>query len=109
MTAIDVEIKDYTIDVTVVNNTDVIEASIVENVINVTIQWWWSAEWPSAYTHTQSVASSTRTITHNLWYNPNYIAVDTAWDEIEGAPSRPNTNTMVITFSAATGWVAYLS
>jgi hypothetical protein len=61
------------------------------------------------YTHTQSTPSTTRTMTHNLGYNPNYIAVDSIWRQFFAAPSRPDTNTMVLTLSAAISGVAYLS
>lgn len=61
------------------------------------------------YTHTQSSASATRTMIHNLGYNPNYIAVDSIGRQFHATPSRPDINTMVLTLSAATSGVAYLS
>jgi len=54
-------------------------------------------------------ASTTRTMIHNLWYNPNYIAIDDTWRPFLATPSRPDTDTMVLTLSAAASWVAYLS
>lgn len=90
-----------------------ISVEVPTQAIEVTIPWWITVvnqtiEWAS-YTHTQSVASATRTMTHNLGYNPNYIAVDSLWRQFCGIPSRPDTNTMVLTLSAATSGVAYLS
>lgn len=61
-----------------------------------------------AYTHTQSVASATWTINHNLGFNPVAVVLDSAGTQCEGAISYPTVNQMVITFTGAFSGVAYI-
>lgn len=61
------------------------------------------------YVHDQPVASTVWTVIHNLNGQPNVTTVDTSGQEIEGTVTWPDANTVVITFSAATGGKAYLS
>lgn len=62
-----------------------------------------------SYTHTQGVAASVWTINHNLGYVPNVWVKDSANTEVEGDIAVVNLNTIVITFSAAFGGLAYCS
>jgi len=60
------------------------------------------------YTYTQSTASKTWTITHNLGGYPSATVFDSANNQCEGSFSYTNVNTMVITFTAAFSGTAYL-
>lgn len=60
------------------------------------------------YTHTQSVASNTWTINHNLNGKPTAVVFDSANTQCEGTFSYPNNNQMVITFTSAFAGVAYI-
>jgi hypothetical protein len=61
-----------------------------------------------AYTHTQSVASATWTINHNLGFNPVAVVLDSGGTQCEGAISYPTTNQMVIVFTGAFTGIAYI-
>jgi len=61
------------------------------------------------YTHNQNIASSVWTIQHFLGFNPSVTAIDSAGTNIEGDLEYPDTDTVVLTLSAATGGTAYLS
>lgn len=62
------------------------------------------------YTHTQATASATWTITHNLGYFPGGVSVvDSAGTKVYGDVTHSDTNSLVITFSAAFGGKAYVS
>jgi hypothetical protein len=61
-----------------------------------------------AYTHTQSVASATWTINHNLGFNPVAVVLDSGGTQCEGAVSYPTTNQMVIVFTGAFTGIAYI-
>ena len=62
------------------------------------------------YRHVQSTASTVWTINHNLGFNPNVTAVDSAGTEIwPGDVIYLSANQLQLTFSAAVGGEAYLS
>jgi len=61
------------------------------------------------YTHTQTSASATWTITHNLNCFPSVTIVDSAGTVVIGDVSYTNANTLVVTFVAAFGGKAYLN
>lgn len=61
------------------------------------------------YFHTQGAASNVWTITHNLGYRPNFVAIDSINDQILGVPSYPDLNTLVLTFSVPVSGTAALS
>jgi hypothetical protein len=61
------------------------------------------------YTHEQAVASDTWVIPHFLGYFPAVTVIDSAGDEVEGAITYTNQNTVTITFSAPFTGTAYLS
>jgi hypothetical protein len=61
-----------------------------------------------AYTHTQSVSSSTWTINHNLGFKPTAVVLDSAGTNCEGSFSYPSNNQMVITFNSAFTGTAYI-
>lgn len=61
-----------------------------------------------AYTHTQSVASATWTINHNLGFKPIAVVLDSAGTNCEGSFSYPTVNQMVITFNSAFTGTAYI-
>jgi hypothetical protein len=64
----------------------------------------------AAYTHYQNVAADVWMIPHYLGFNPAGVSViDSAGTNIEGEVSYPDLDTVVLTFSAAFGGIAYLS
>lgn len=62
-----------------------------------------------SYIHTQGVASSSWTITHNLGFHPNVTVVDSAGNIVEGELSYTNTASLTATFSTPFSGTAYLS
>ena len=62
-----------------------------------------------SYTHTQSAASATWTITHNLNFRPSVNVFDSAGTMVEGAVTHTNENTLTIVFSATISGTAHLS
>lgn len=62
-----------------------------------------------SFLFTQSVASTTWSIAHNLGYYPNVTVVDSTATVCEGDIVYTNTNTMTITFSQAISGKAYIS
>ena len=60
-------------------------------------------------THTQGSASSTWTVTHNLNKFPSVTIVDSNEEQIFGVVDYQSANTIVLTFSAAISWKAYLN
>lgn len=62
-----------------------------------------------SYTHNQISASNTWTITHGLGFYPAVTVFDSSTQEVEGAITHTNTNTVTIQFSASISGTAYLS
>jgi hypothetical protein len=63
----------------------------------------------SSYVHTQSTASTTWTINHNLGYRPSVELLDSGGQEIEAGVSHPTINQTVITLSPASAGMARLT
>lgn len=63
----------------------------------------------SSFVHTQSVPTDTWVIDHGMDKYPSIICFDSAGDEIEGLISYPSMSQTTVTFSAATGGIAYLN
>lgn len=61
------------------------------------------------YTHNQSTASSTWTITHNLGFRPAVSVVDSGGNHVIGDVNYVSVNALTISFSAPFGGSAYLS
>lgn len=62
-----------------------------------------------AYHHTQSIASATWTINHNLGWYPNLTVQDSSGSVVEGEIAYTNSNTLTVTFTGAFSGDAYLS
>lgn len=62
-----------------------------------------------SYVHTQSSASSTWTVNHQLDKYPSVVVVDNDDDVVHGGINYQDKNTVVITFSAAFAGKAYLN
>lgn len=62
-----------------------------------------------AYVHTQSAASDTWTITHNLQVFPNVTVQDSAGSIVEGEIAYNTQTTLTVTFSSPISGKAYLS
>jgi hypothetical protein len=63
----------------------------------------------TSYVHTQNISSTTWNITHNLYFFPNVIVVNSTGANIVGDISYPNNTSLILTFSAAVSGTAYLS
>lgn len=63
----------------------------------------------AGYTHTQSVASDTWVILHNLGSYPSVTIIDSAGDEVEGELKYISGNEIHLLFSASFGGIAYLN
>ena len=61
------------------------------------------------YTHTQSAASSSWSVAHNLNKKPSVMIVDSADTVLHGAIEYTDNNNLVITLSAPTSGKAYLN
>lgn len=62
-----------------------------------------------SYQHTQSAASSTWTIAHNLGFMPNVTVVDSGGNLVEANVTYTSTAVLSVTFSSALSGIAYLS
>ena len=62
-----------------------------------------------SYTHNQSTASATWTITHNLNFRPAVSVVDSGGNHVIGDVNYVSVNVLTISFSAPFGGSAYLS
>jgi hypothetical protein len=62
-----------------------------------------------AYHHTQSIASATWTINHNLGWYPNLTVQDSSGSVVEGEIAYTSSNTLTVTFTGAFSGDAYLS
>lgn len=61
----------------------------------------------TTYVHTQLVATDVWVIDHGLGKYPSVVCIDSAGDEIKGETSYSTNNQVTVTFSSATGGVAY--
>jgi hypothetical protein len=59
--------------------------------------------------HTQTLASDTWTVAHNLGKNPSVSIVDSAEEEVIGEVQHVDVNNIIIRFSAAFSGKAYLN
>ena len=62
-----------------------------------------------SYAHTQSVASASWSITHNLNKYPSVTITDSANDEVEGEVRYNGLNSLTVSFSAPFSGKAYLN
>lgn len=70
---------------------------------------WQTIETQTRYIHEQGVAATSWTINHNMDCYPSVTAVDTANSVIVGTVQYTNTNSLTISFNAATRGKAYLN
>lgn len=61
------------------------------------------------YTHTQTIASSSWNIVHNMGKNPSVSIVDSSGDEVEGEVNYVSSNQLTISFTASFSGTAYLN
>lgn len=62
-----------------------------------------------SYAHTQSSASTSWTVNHNLNFYPNVTVYDSAGSMVEGSVTHTSATSLTITFSGAISGKAYLS
>jgi len=91
-----------------------INVSFADQGIEVSFEW--SATWPrwpswSAYTHNQGISLATWTIVHNTGVYPAWITVVDAGGTniVLFHITYIDINTVILEFSGAMTWVAYLS
>lgn len=87
---------------------EVIVVQVTQPVVRVTAPGPQGNAADVFYVHTQSVASATWTINHNLGGEPTAVVLDSAGTQCEGTFSYPSKNQMVITFTAAFTGTAYV-
>ena len=109
-----VEIIENPVQVTVDNtnvNVDVVEQIVILELGITGPQGPMGEIQPETlgYIHTQSVASNTWTINHNLIFVPNITVVDSGGTVVEGSYDYPNNTTVVLSFSSPFSGKAYLS
>jgi len=108
--SLDVAIEETALDVTVGSD---LEVEITENTLDVTlgeiVEITNNYGGGATYTHTQSTASATWTIAHNMNKNPSVTVIDSGGSYIITDIAYTNSNTLVLTFSAALGGTAYLN
>lgn len=63
----------------------------------------------AGYIHTQTTASTTWTINHNLGFRPAVELLDSGAQEIDGAVAHPSVNQTIVTLNPATAGIARLS
>tara|TARA_B100000287_G_C20674796_1_gene794800 strand:- start:8742 stop:9068 length:327 start_codon:yes stop_codon:yes gene_type:complete len=61
------------------------------------------------YTHTQSAAATTWSITHNLGKYPAPIVIDSGGNQVLGQINYTSTNALTITFTSSFSGTAHLS
>lgn len=69
----------------------------------------WVLPFKNNYVHTQTVASSVWTVSHNLNKFPSVTIVDSANDEVFGEVKHVDENNVIITFSAGFSGKAYFN
>lgn len=110
-TNVTIGVVENTIDITEGQNTVVV--SQVENTINVSAPGPQGAQGSGAshstYTFTQSPASATWTIVHNLAAFPSVEIVDSAGTRVIGDITYIDNNSLTVQFVAAFGGKAYLN
>lgn len=109
-----VEIIENPVQVTVDNtnvNVDVVEQIVILELGITGPQGPMGEIQPETlgYIHTQSVASNTWTINHNLIFVPNITVVDSGGTVVEGSYDYPDNTTVVLSFSSPFSGKAYLS
>lgn len=87
---------------------EVVVVQVTQPVIRVTAPGPQGNAADVFYVHTQSTASATWTINHNLGGEPTAVVLDSAGTQCEGTFSYPSKNQMVITFTAAFTGTAYV-
>ena len=87
---------------------EVIVVQVTQPVVRVTAPGPQGNAAEVFYVHTQSVASATWIINHNLGGEPTAVVLDSAGTQCEGTFSYPSKNQMVITFTAAFTGTAYV-
>ena len=64
---------------------------------------------PASFVHSQGVAASVWTVTHNLGWRPNATVLDSTNRTVEGDIVYTSANVLTLTFSSAFAGTAYLS
>lgn len=96
---------------TVETSNDQVQVYVTEDVISVVSVGTQGPAGPAAatYTHTQSIASDTWVITHNLGKHPSVVVIDSAGSVIISDVQYDSAYQVTVRFSAAFSGKAYLN
>lgn len=91
-----------------------VEINKTEVIVEVWARQWPAGAWASksdySYYHQQPTPSVSWTVNHNLWFYPNVLIEDSAWDTV--LPNKIEhswLNQTIIHFMWSMGWKAYFS
>lgn len=109
-----VEVIENPVQVTVENTN--VDVDVIEQIVTIELgtsgpqgPMGQIAPATLGYVHTQSVASDTWVINHNMIFVPNITVVDSGGTVVEGSYDYPNNTTVVLSFSNPFSGKAYLS
>jgi hypothetical protein len=108
MTTVNVSSVTNTVTVTE-NGSSTVVTVPVTSTVTATTQGPQGPAGSGAYIHTQSAASTTWTINHNMGFRPSVELLDSGSQEIDGEVSHPSVNQTVVTLNPASAGLARLT
>lgn len=108
MTTVNVSSVTNTVTVTENGSSTVVTVPVTSTVTAIT-QGPQGPAGSGAYIHTQSAASTTWTINHNMGFRPSVELLDSGSQEIDGEVSHPSVNQTVVTLNPASAGLARLT
>lgn len=108
MTTVNVSSVTNTVTVTENGSSTVVTVPVTSTVTAIT-QGPQGPAGSGAYIHTQSAASTTWTINHNMGFRPSVELLDSGSQEIDGEVSHPSINQTVVTLNPASAGLARLT
>jgi len=90
------------------NNTVIVEVPVA-SVVTIVEQGPQGPAGSGAYIHTQSAASTTWTINHNMGFRPSVELLDSGSQEIDGEISHPTINQTIVRLNPASTGIARLT
>ena len=108
MTTVNVSSVTNTVTVTENGSSTVVTVPVTSTVTAIT-QGPQGPAGSGAYIHTQSAASTTWIINHNMGFRPSVELLDSGSQEIDGEVSHPSVNQTVVTLNPASAGLARLT
>lgn len=108
MTTVNVSSVTNTVTVTENGSSTVVTVPVTSTVAAIT-QGPQGPAGSGGYIHTQSAASTTWTINHNMGFRPSVELLDSGSQEIDGDVSHPSVNQTVVTLNPASAGLARLT